>query len=117
MRIALVAGFLVAMAEPALCGAVADFLKLHDEPLGRDTAETEIMGIQRGFGKTNGFLTATRKEAPLYCQPETLSLTADQLVDMLRREVKEQPDLDQGDLPSALLAVMRHTFPCPENSK
>jgi hypothetical protein len=117
MRIILAAAFWIAMVEPALCGAVSDFLKLHDEPLGQVTTETEITGIQKGFTEANAFLKDTRKESPLFCQPEYLSLTADQLVDMLRRGVKEQPALDQGDLASALLAVLQHTFPCPQTSK
>jgi Rap1a immunity proteins len=117
MRIILAASFLIAMAQPGLCGPVTDFLKLHDEPLGADATETQIMGVQRGFIEANAFLTGTRREAPMYCQPETLSLTADQLVDMLRRGVKENPELDEGNLASALLAVMQHTFPCPQSSK
>jgi hypothetical protein len=113
----LAAALLIATVRPALCGAVTDFLKFHDEPLGQVSTETEIMGIQKGFIEADAFLAKTRKEAPMYCQPETLSLNADQLVDMLRRGVKDDPDLDQGNVASALLAVLRHTFPCPEGAK
>ena len=112
MRTILVAVFLVGMAEPAMCGAVTDFLKLHDEPLGQSEAETEILGMQSGFTQANVYLTVTRKEAPMYCQPESLSLTAGQLIDMLRRGVNEQTELDESDLASALLTIMRRTFPC-----
>ena len=80
-------------------------------------AETEIMGLQSGFIEANSYLTEIRKEAPMFCQPQSLSLTADQLIDMLRRGVDEQPELDQKDLASALLAVMQHTFPCQPYSK
>jgi hypothetical protein len=117
MRTILTAAFLIAMAQPAMCGAVTDFLKLHDEPLGQNMAETEIMGLQSGFIEANSYLTEIRKEAPMFCQPQSLSLTADQLIDMLRRGVDEQPELDQKDLASALLAVMQHTFPCQPYSK
>jgi hypothetical protein len=112
MRIALAAAFCIAVVQPALCGTVTDFLKLHDEPLGRDQTETGIMGVQHGFIAANAYLIGTLKQPPLYCLPETLSLTADQLVEMLRRGVKEQPELDADDPPIALLAVMQHTFPC-----
>jgi hypothetical protein len=117
MRIILVAAFLIAAAQPALCGPVTDFLRLHDEPLGRDQTETQIMGVQRGFIAANAYLTGTLKQPPMYCQPETLSLTADQLIEMLRRGVREQPELDEDDPPGALLAVMQHTFPCARNAK
>lgn len=117
MRTILAAFFLIGMAQPATCGAVTDFLKLHDEPLGQSMAETEITGLRDGFTEANAYLTGSRKEAPMFCQPQNLSLTADQLIDMLRRGVDEQPELDQSDLASALLAVMRRTFPCQQNTK
>jgi hypothetical protein len=116
MRTILAATFLVGMADPAMCGAVTDFLKLHDEPLAQTMAETKITGLQAGFSEANAYLTGTRKEAPMFCQPANLSLTADQLIDMLRRNVNERPELDQSDLASALLAVMQRTFPCQQNS-
>jgi|SRR5579871_3307793 len=117
MRTLLVAALLFGMAQPATSGAVTDFLKRHDEPLGQSTAETEILGLQAGFTEANSYLTETRGEAPMFCQPESLSLTADQLIDMLRRGVDKQPDLDQSNLPSALLAVLRGTFPCQQNRR
>ncbi len=117
MRIILAAIFAIAMARPALCGTVTDFLTLHDEPLGRDQTETRIAGVQSGLLAANVYLAGTLRQPPMYCQPETLSLTPDQLVDMLRRGVKEQPELDDTSLASAVLAVMRHTFPCPGNGK
>ncbi|HEX4158191.1 MAG TPA: hypothetical protein VHY79_06925 [Rhizomicrobium sp.] len=114
MRMSLVAAFWIATAQPALCGTVTDFLALHDEPLGRDQTETQIMGVQRGFIAANAYITGTLRQPPMYCQPATLSLTADQLVEMLRRGVKEQSELDEDDPASALLAVMQHTFPCAQ---
>jgi hypothetical protein len=105
------------MAEPAMCSAVTDFLKLHDEGLGQSMAESEVSGLQAGFTEANAYLTGVRREAPMFCQPANLALTADQLIDMLRRGVDEQPELDQSNLASALLAVMRRTFPCQQNLK
>lgn len=112
MRIVLAVAFFLGMVQPAMCGAVTDFLKLRDEPSGASTAENEITGLRDGFAEANSYLTGIRKESPMFCQPENLNLTADQLIDMLRRGVNENPDLDQSDLASALLAVMQHTFPC-----
>ena len=117
MRIVLAAAFLVGMAEPAMCGAVTDFLKLHDEPLGRSMAETQIAGLQAGFTEANTYLAASRKEEPMYCQPASLDLTPDQLIDMLRRGVDDQPELDASNVASALLHVLQRTFPCRQNPK
>jgi len=117
MRTIFAAALLLGMAQPAPCSTITDYLKLHDEPLGREQTETELVGIQTGFMEANKFLAGMRREAPMYCQPETLHLTADQLVDMLRRGLKEQPEIDDDDLPSALLFVMQRTFPCEQSSK
>ena len=117
MRIILAAALLIGMAQPAMCGAVTDFLKLHDEPLGQSETETEVLGLQAGFTEANTYLTQNRKEAPMFCQPESLRLTPGQLIDMLRRGVNEQSELDQSDLASALLTVLHHTFPCRQNQK
>lgn len=117
MRTFLAAVFLIGMAQPGTCGAVSDFLKFHDEPLGQSRAETEILGVQAGFTEANTYFAETRKEAPMFCQPANLNLTADQLIDMLRRGVDAQPELDEDNLASALLVVMQHTFPCRQNSK
>jgi len=117
MRTILAAAFLGGMAQPAMCGAVNDFLKQHDEPLGVSRAETQILALQAGLTEANTWLTETRKEAPMFCQPATLKLTADQLVDMLRRGLNDQPDLDDSDMASALLTVMQRTFPCQQNAK
>jgi hypothetical protein len=117
MRIVLAAALLIATAQPALCGGITDFLKLHDEPLGRDQTETEVAGIQSGFIAANAWLTGTLRQPPMYCQTETLNLTPDQLIEMLRRGVREEPDLDDTHLATALLAVMQHTFPCSQGSK
>jgi len=117
MRTVLAAVFLLGMVQPAMCGAVTDFLKLRDEPLGQSRAETEILGLQAGLTEANTYLTQTRKEAPMFCQPANLSLTADQLVDMLRRGVNDQSELDESDLAAALLIVMQRTFPCQQPPK
>ena len=117
MRIILAAALFVAMTQPALCGPVTDFLKLHDEPLGREQTETELMGVQSGFNAANAYLTGTLQQAPMYCLPQMLSLTADQLVDLLRQGVKEEPALDQEEVPSALLEVLRHSFPCASRTR
>lgn len=118
MRTILAAALLLSMAQPATCGAVTDFLKLSDEPLGQSRAETEIMGLQAGYTEANTYLTGIRREAPMFCQPGNLSLTAGQLIDMLRRAANEQPELDQSpSLASAMLSVMRRTFPCQPNQK
>jgi hypothetical protein len=51
---------------------------------------------------------------PLYCPPENLAIQPEQMIDMLRRLVKEYPSV--GDLPAGLVLIRAYeaTFPCSE---
>lgn len=53
-----------------------------------------------------------RGQRPLFCPPGKLAITADQDVSILRRFVKERPEI--GDVPAgfALLLALADTFPC-----
>jgi hypothetical protein len=96
-----------------------EFLRLHDADVagvGRDETEIEILGMVSGLLEANAYLVAIRKEAPIYCQPPNLSLTSPQLVDMLRRGIAQDQRLGKLDIGFSMVAIMRKTFPCPNNS-
>jgi hypothetical protein len=69
-----------------------------------------------GISWANAFLEDARKEAPLYCQPKRLVLTTEQILDILRREVKEQPVLGEEPYGLAMIIALRKVFPCQPNS-
>lgn len=96
---------------------VNEFLSLHDTAAGKELTELEISALASGLMEANAYLTTIRKEAPIYCQPDRLSLTSPQLVDMLRRAVDETPKLGTTDIAFATVAVMIRTFPCPDKEK
>jgi hypothetical protein len=52
----------------------------------------------------------------LYCAPETIKLTGDQLIDILRRWVEanrtKAPDIDTAPPAAALLYALEEAFPC-----
>ena len=55
--------------------------------------------------------------SPLFCLPPTLALTPDQADEILMREAKSHPYPDDMIVSIVLLACLRKTFPCGEQSK
>jgi len=53
---------------------------------------------------------------PLYCVPEKVVLTGEQLIDILRRWVESKrprhPRIESAPVPTALLYALRDAFPC-----
>ena len=53
---------------------------------------------------------------PLYCVPEKVVLTGEQLIDILRRWVESKhprhPRIEAAPVPTALLYALRDAFPC-----
>ena len=79
----------------------------------RDMIEMTLTGMESGMLWANTFLRQYRKEQPLYCQPENLTLTTPQILDMLRGGVQTDSKIGQLPVGLGLLTVLRRTFPCP----
>jgi hypothetical protein len=73
-------------------------------------------GLKDGLIAFNIVLGRTGAK-PLFCLPPTLALTPDQADDILMREVKNHPYPDDMIVSIVLLAGLRKTFPCGEQSK
>ena len=75
-----------------------------------------ITGEEDGFEATNRYLSSKRREPPLYCPPAKLSLTSEQLIDILQRFVTaksaEIPRIDAAPLADALLYALEDALPC-----
>lgn len=95
------------------------FLKLYDggSESGRELAKLTITNIESGFGWMNAYLVNRRKEPAAYCSPKKLSLTGEQLVEILRDQLRERNAL--GDLPVGLvlLTSLERVFPCGDPAK
>jgi hypothetical protein len=74
--------------------------------------ENYVRAEQDGMLWSNVYSTSHQRPL-LYCQPERLSLTGRQMMDMLRRAAEETPELLKAPLGFAVLATLRRTFPCP----
>ena len=73
-------------------------------------------GLKDGLIAFNVVLPRTGA-APLFCLPPTLALTPEQADDILMREAKSRPYPDDMIVSIVLLAGLRKTFPCGEQSK
>ncbi|MGA2841736.1 MAG: hypothetical protein ABSG18_16440 [Steroidobacteraceae bacterium] len=73
-----------------------------------------LYGVQNGFAWANAY-NGDRGLPPLYCQPENLALTRDQVTNILDNFIKT----DQGrallnaEISLVLLKALQHAFPCP----
>jgi hypothetical protein len=98
---------------PKIDGSVRSALYAYDKHLvakdRREMAEW-INAMQIGMMWANVMLK-DRGQPMLYCQPE-IAITNDQMLDMLRRAVKDNPKW--GDFPVALavLVTLQWAFPC-----
>jgi len=92
----------------------ATFLKRYDEanPATQKYMETRIGDIENGMSWANAVLP-NRNQPLIFCPPDSLVLTGEQLVDILRREIKEEPlEGTLGAYPAALIIALEKVFPC-----
>jgi hypothetical protein len=75
-----------------------------------------LLDMQYGMAWTNAVIEA-ETGAHLYCPPQTLALTGEQLVDMLRSQAGLDARLNSISFGLAVLSTLRKTFPCSESAK
>jgi len=95
------------------------FLKHYDEAdlATKKSLERWISDIQNGMSWANAELL-DRSQPPLYCPPDSLVLTGQQLVDILRREVTWREVTTPGVVakvafPAVLLLALEKSFSLP----
>jgi hypothetical protein len=64
------------------------------------------------MGWANAELRKRQDTPPLYCVPDRFILTGEQIVEMLRKEVKEDPSSAQDPYGFVLLKTLGKAFPC-----
>lgn len=100
-----------ATAEPTTANTFLNAYQVTSGEL-REQFERKLADIEDGLGWANAYLKVTRKQAPLYCSPDGIVLTGHQLVDILRREVRERPSLGERPTAMALFVSLQRAFPC-----
>jgi hypothetical protein len=83
-----------------------------DIPHVKQQLARKLHDIEYGLGLANAELAVRRHQEQLYCQPPSLALADEQLVSILRDEVKEVPPTGKMDVGLALLYGLERVFPC-----
>jgi len=93
----------------------ADLLRIYDSggPEVQKITEMGLTNFQEGLAWANIFLEKSRHENPFYCAPANLALTGQQIINILRRAIKEQPYLGKTPFRLATFMALQTTFPCP----
>lgn len=79
---------------------------------GRATWEAILAQTESGLGYANAYLEHTRNAAPLYCPPPQLALTGVQLINIVRRAIRNDPHLGEQPLGFVTLTALQRVFPC-----
>jgi hypothetical protein len=87
-KLAIAFGFLLLLPVTAHANIADVFQQLdHGTVEDRNFVKTLIVGIENGLSAANDDLNDNGRPM-LYCAPETIKLTGDQLIDILRRWVE-----------------------------
>ena len=89
-------------------------LKTYDvaAPKDKEIVLFTVSRTQNGMSWANSALRTQRKEDPLYCVPSNVVLTGEQIVDILRRHLKEDPSAEEVPYGLVMLLALQKTFPC-----
>jgi len=80
-------------------------------PEDRKEIDDLVGGISTGLLWANAMLEK-RQQPLLYCQPRHLTLTGTQVIDMMRRAMKDNPKWRDFALGEMVLVTLQRTFPC-----
>ena len=83
----------------------------------RSVIELTFSQEEDGIGWANAAIVSERHEPPLYCLPPNLVLTGYQIVDMLRRGMKDNSVVGGVPYGFGILLVVKKTFPCTKSPK
>jgi hypothetical protein len=80
--------------------------------------EWGLAQTENGLSWANTYLKVNRKEQPLYCPPDKMVLTGNQILDILRRAKDDQPypggtTVGESPFGLAMIFALQSTFPCP----
>jgi hypothetical protein len=83
-----------------------------------DTNARELLhAVGSGFAWANEYLTHVRQQAPLFCQPRNLTLSAERTAEILRQHLATHPRFARAAPQTALLFALQQAFPCPSESE
>ena len=105
---------LSAFAAHAQEANVKKVLNMYDTGSNADKQSivTILTAVEDGMGWANIELKKRKDTPPLYCVPDGFGLTGEQTLEMLRKEVKENPSSAEESYGLVMLETLEKVFPC-----
>jgi hypothetical protein len=88
-----------------------ELLQLYNDPKSKEYVAKIVQATGRGFSLANTAI-ARRGQSPLYCQPNNLVLTGEQIIDIISRFVEINPALEKATWEAVMLEALENLFPC-----
>jgi hypothetical protein len=88
-----------------------ELLQLYNDPKSKEYVAKIVQATGRGFSLANTAI-ARRGQSPLYCQPNNLVLTGEQIIDIINRFVEINPALEKATWEAVMLKALENLFPC-----
>src|SRR5262245_64346738 len=85
-----------------------ELLQLYKDPKSKEYVAKIVQATGRGFSLANTAI-ARRGQSPLYCQPNNLVLTGEQIIDIIYRFVEINPALEKATWEAVMLRSEEHT--------
>ena len=78
----------------------------------KESIVTILTAVEDGMGWANAELKKRKDTSPLYCVPDGFGLTGEQILEMLRKEVKENQSSAEESYGLVILETLEKVFPC-----
>jgi hypothetical protein len=88
-----------------------EFLQMYASD-DNQAAKIYLRGLHQGVSWSNTVLNY-QKLPKLYCAPDTITLTDDQVQDVIRRLVEKEPLNGTYPIAMVMLKALQRAFPCP----
>ena len=100
-------------AEPSLIEILRDYDNPELTVAQRMMIVSNLASIETALGWANTALRAQRmSRRALYCLPDKLTIEPQELIDMLRDALWDEPRLGDRPIGFAVLATLQRSFPC-----
>ena len=88
-----------------------ELLQLYNDPKSKEYVAKIVQATGQGLSLANAAI-ARRGQSPLYCQPNNLTLTGEQTLDIIYRFVEINPALEKAKWEAVMLKALENLFPC-----
>ena len=99
-------------AEPSLTEILRDYDNPELSAAQRAMISSNLVIIKRSLGWANAALRVQRMRRALYCLPDKLTIEPQELIDMLRDALWDEPRLGDRPIGFAVLVTLQRAFPC-----